>query len=595
MNGPGKIPPHANIPEWAALAIPSGLIIALSLSLQILAGWPVFDDRWIGPDSYMRLVRIFELLNGADWWNPVSVRGNHPEGETLHWSRVFDLWVIMLSIPFVPFFEMQIAIKIAAQIASPVLRLGVLFAVLWSVRPISTAGVRLAIGAVFAMQFSILTYLGVGRPDHHGLILLTWALLLGLLFRLFKSDWGMKQTIATGLILGIALWTSIEGLFATLMVFSGLGLTWLASNEDRARQLFCLSLAVSLTIVANIILEFTPANWLSEIYDKISFPHLSVFVVMTALCGILMLVPQQKGIMRVGTGLIAAIVLFVFAYAVFPKLLAGPMVDIHPRIIDEWYARNAEVEGLFGVTGFRYNDPKAIVYGLQLLIILPYFAFRAWSERDVERRRWVLLAALACVTSALVISELRWSIYFELLASIGLGLVVAMLVVRLESWNIATRTLGRIVLICGFMLGPQLLGLMVAASQSKEPEVTTAKCDMKVMAAYLSSKYADREMTILASNFSGPELLYRTHHNVVATPYHRNSAGILDSIDVLEGSNLDASINILERRNVDLILICPKPNNEPAAAIFDQRPNWIKEIAVPTTPIQSFRLFEVIR
>ena len=584
---------HPDLPEWLVFAIPAGLIVGLSLSLQGLNGWPAFDDRWVGPDSYMRLVRILELINGANWWEPVSMRSNFPDGEVLHWSRAFDLWVLTLSVPLLPFFETSTAVKIAAQVASICLRLGVLVSLLWAVRPFSTAGGRLAIGAVFAMQFSILTYLAVGRPDHHGLILLAWTIALGLLFRLLKSPWRMQETIITGVILGIALWISIEGLFAASMIFLSLSLTWLFFDEGRARQLFVLSVVLSLTIMATIALEFTPSNWLGEVYDKISFPHLVVSFFIMLLWALIQFLPQRSLVARIAAASVATSAVLLFVFLVYPKLIAGPMVDVDPRVIRDWYAHNAEVAGMIGADGFKFSDPKVIVYGLQALVIFPFLIFRACRVQDTTRRIWMLLAVLSLTVAGLAVMELRWSVYFELIAAIGIGLVLAILFAKMESWNIAARALCRIPLVLGLMIGPQLVGLTFATSQSNNTKV--AGCDIKQLASYLNTNYADRAHTILASNFAGPELLYRTKHNVIGTPYHRNGPGILDSIDVLEWRDGETSQAIIERRKIDLILICPLSEMSGKVVLHTKypRPNRLREIELPAE--NRYLLFEVMR
>jgi hypothetical protein len=143
------------------------------------------------------------------------------------------------------------------------------------------------------------------------------------------------------------------------------------------------------------------------------------------------------------------------------------------------------------------------------------------------------------------------------------------------------------------MIGPQLVGLTVATSQSSGTKV--AGCNMTAMAKYLNLNYADRAHTILASNFSGPELLYRTKHNVVATPYHRNGSGILDSIDVLEWRDNMASQAIVDRRQIDLILVCPPSGNSGKVGLHNKypRPRWLREIKFPTG--NRFLLFEVTR
>src|SRR3546814_9292280 len=55
-----------------------------------------------------------------------------------------------------------------------------------------------------------------------------------------------------------------------------------------------------------------------------------------------------------------------------------------------------------------------------------------------------------------------------------------------------------------------------------------AGCKVREVAAYLDSDagWGSQPQTVLAFMDVGPELLYRTRHRVIGTPYHRNGDGI---------------------------------------------------------------------
>ena len=55
----------------------------------------------------------------------------------------------------------------------------------------------------------------------------------------------------------------------------------------------------------------------------------------------------------------------------------------------------------------------------------------------------------------------------------------------------------------------------------------------------------------------GPELLYRTRHAVIATPYHRNRDGIIDVHRIMTEADQAISRGLIDRRGADLLLICP--------------------------------------
>jgi hypothetical protein len=58
----------------------------------------------------------------------------------------------------------------------------------------------------------------------------------------------------------------------------------------------------------------------------------------------------------------------------------------------------------------------------------------------------------------------------------------------------------------------------------------------------------------------GPMVLAYTHHTTLAGPYHRDSAGILDTYAVFAGSAVEQRA-VLQRRYIDYVLVCrPAPD-----------------------------------
>ena len=75
-------------------------------------------------------------------------------------------------------------------------------------------------------------------------------------------------------------------------------------------------------------------------------------------------------------------------------------------------------------------------------------------------------------------------------------------------------------------------------------------CDLQSAAAHLNGPVGlrDEPYLILTSIFYGSELLYRTDHQIVTGPYHRNDTAILDTYDALTAVDDGAARTIMERR-----------------------------------------------
>jgi hypothetical protein len=61
---------------------------------------------------------------------------------------------------------------------------------------------------------------------------------------------------------------------------------------------------------------------------------------------------------------------------------------------------------------------------------------------------------------------------------------------------------------------------------------------------------------VLAFVDQGPAILAYTRHSTLAGPYHRNSAGILDTYAAFTGTPADAA-RIVAARKVDYVMVCP--------------------------------------
>src|SRR3546814_15130036 len=92
----------------------------------------------------------------------------------------------------------------------------------------------------------------------------------------------------------------------------------------------------------------------------------------------------------------------------------------------------------------------------------------------------------------------------------------------------------------------------------------------------------------------GPELLYRTRHRVIGTPYHRNGDGIFDGYRILATTDFDAARAAVDERRIDLVLLCRSPAERAFSPPAEGQgilyplpqhaapPPWIKGVPLPS-------------
>ncbi len=110
----------------------------------------------------------------------------------------------------------------------------------------------------------------------------------------------------------------------------------------------------------------------------------------------------------------------------------------------------------------------------------------------------------------------------------------------------------------------------------------------------------------------GPEILYRARRSVFSIPNHRLQTGYTDTYRAMSAASDEAARAILERREVDLVLLCRSSSmdsfyrrgaqvSSPEETIFRERllrgqvPTWLKPVPLPDNLGDGFLLLEVDR
>ena len=192
-------------------------------------------------DCYMHLIRAAELYETGRWYDPVIERSNAPYGDHLHWTRPFDLLLLAGAVPGSLLTGFPSSLFWWGVVISPVLLIGVLLALRWTARPLLGEDGASIIGVLLMVQIGVLEYLRAGRPDHHGLLLALFVLLLGLMLRLVERPFTVGLCAAAGAVSALSMWVSVESLVMVAVILGVLGGLWVRQGGDSAKKAFCYS------------------------------------------------------------------------------------------------------------------------------------------------------------------------------------------------------------------------------------------------------------------------------------------------------------------------------------------------------------------
>jgi hypothetical protein len=548
--------------------VPFLLFAVAVLGVSVLLAWRVMpelitDRALADTDAYMRLVRVRLLATGGGWFDSVIPRSNWPAGETLHWTRPLDVLLLAGAWLLTPLMGFDQALHLAGVALSPVLLVALFAVVAWAAEPLVGRDARgLAMLALLA-QPTVMSYALPGRPDHHALILLCFGVSLGLMLRGLTEPaerrwaWGLGAAVAMGL------WVSPEFLLP-VAIFLGVGMAlWVTRGGPFAPFQRAWTGACAVVLVVMLLAE-RGAGALTIEYDRLSVVHVLVAALAWGVWWALSKwqrhtshrSPSRASTVpvRLGMGLLAGGVALAAMAAVFPRFFGGPMVDVTDPVVRTWLSRVTELQPALLPTEARRAGLLLANAG-SALVVLPTLV--PGLRRDA-RVLLLFVGITGCL--ALALAQVRWITYVQVMSAPAL----AMLVVHVRGrWSGEARTalVKRVVATAGLIAGPLLAG--AALFQMASPDLvqgTEIACEPEAVATWLATdpRWRDAPRTIAAYTDLGPVILYRSHHRVLATPYHRNAQGIRAAYDLLSTVDDERALALAREGDIDLILLCPQ-------------------------------------
>ena len=294
-------------------------------------------------------------------------------------------------------------------------------------------------------------------------------------------------------------------------------------------------------------------------------------------------------------------------WLLFPDFYAGPLVDVDSQVVTIWFNYIAKFAPLLDFGDLQGSYARFVFHLGPALLALPFLFHGAWRGRGPQRRMWLFLLLLSVLYVALAVQQQRWTGFAQYVIVIPYAGLLEALLDRLARGGDLLFAGARALLVLLFAFGFLFLG----AALPQKPLLAGGgpACPVTEMSRWLGQTpmLADRTRRILSFINFGPELLYRTRHEVIATPNHRNGASILDAVHALGRLPPAEARGIIERRKVDLILVClgteeaneyRRGNNGDtlfAAIEAGLPPPWLRPIVLPRPLAESFRLLEVVR
>ena len=596
-----RVIPNARGPWslWRTSALSGLVVMAVQSAFLLMGSSGFYHGTLFDPDCYMHLQRALRLANEG-WQQAVDPRINAPDGYTIHWTALFDILLVGGAAPLrLLGMSPANALFVWGGLISPVLLVASLSVFAWGVRGRVEGAAFLWLTVLMFTQPEFSGAFIVGRPDHHslvfGLLLAQAAWLYAFFDGRAKSGWALLA----GVLAGVQLCTSVEGLLTILTVLLALTLSWLFYGVQALRAT-CLYLAASIaTVVAWLVLEgwrylFVPA------YDRVSLVQVvalgSGFLAFAALA-----IADRRGLPeRAATRLIATALSGACAAAmtasIFPSFFLGPWPHLDVAVV-AWHRSISELQPLLP------SDPRHVATFLAQftapLLSLPLVLHTL--ARGSRKEKPVMLVSLVgiAVFGALALAQMRWSGEVQAVALLPWTLTTRRVMQSQASlvWhkiNVPLRSLA--------LSGALLLQTVPAALASRPANaadlVTTQGSDARSGCAWTRAimalgKVAPDNSIVMTSLWHGPEIVWRTQLRVIGAPYEIPPA-LRDTNAFMNGDEGAAHVIALER-HVTFVLIC---RNERAQG-FSARlagglaPDWLQPLPL-SAALAEFRLYRVV-
>lgn len=568
------------------------LLLAAALSFsRIELVWRT--GAFFDTDDAMRAVQLRDFLTGQSWFDVTARRVDPPNGLAMHWTRIVDLPLAGLQIPFSKFLSPDDAER-ATRIVFPFALMGALFAlVAWLTSVLSRPASRYAtiwltlLSGVMFMQFS------PGRIDHHAPQIVTLAAALGFFLQGLDPARAPRLAIASAL-MALSFAISLENLPFFVVMLAALPIVFVVDGAAARDQLLWFS-GGALIFFPGFYAAVVPSwAYFGSACDAYSFVHLVALCI--GLAGMIALALFAMRLDSPRKRLFAVAVCGALTLAsvgiIAPGCIGDPLGGLDPLLRNLWLAHVVEAKPLFALYATSRNAVIATLAPVALgLVAALCFAFAA---RDVERRRWLVLAAAISAGLAGGVWQYRVFTSVTPLAMVSLAAAIVVCVARLAADSSALLRAALIATLCA-VVSP--IGIALALPAQEDAEGAERGCLAPAALAPLAEYPASR---VIASFDIGAHILAHTPHSVFAAPYHRDNHGNRIAADAFLAPPAQAE-TMLRKAGAELVVWCLRarplpslakvaPNGLAAMLAKAEAPGWLVRKSPADAPLQIFAL-----
>ncbi len=544
------------------------LFIFLILLFAIIyqSDWQKIQNLYL-PDSddVTRALEVRAWLMGQDFYDMVLHSSNPPNGVDMHWSRISDLPLAITQLLLRPFFEQNIAEKIALFFTP--LWLGAIFTILCGLVAQKLSGAKyafwIAIGVTILTDSVTFAFIP-GRVDHHGIQLITLMLMIyGLLNNCIRGG------MVAGFALALSLTIGFELLPLQLILTAWLVLVWGFGGQTRKDQIigFCGSIFVFITL--GFLINNSPKDYFTPANDELSIAQLIPIWIGSVLLGICAIYLSGRKLFIRLAGLLGITLCLSLTALQFPILFARLYWQVSPLLRELWLD---EIGEMFPMRTFpiamQIEGGMFAIMGTIAAWILLIASIRTNGEkRRANIEKWALFApALLILTALTFFYQMRVFTHANTLAIIVVSAFIAQII---DNYKLLYALLAFIIL---SPTSPDLLSQLIPQDLANNNSKYNYGGEMKCHSAPDFAHLRQMPKGLALTNINmGSETIFLSGHNAISTSFHRDMGKDI-AYDIWISSP-DAAKQKIKARGIDYVAFCNKSTEIPS--ISNYAPNGL--------------------
>ena len=552
-----------------------------------------FAVRYFDTDDFMTIVRIRDFFENFDLADNIIKRANFPYGGDMHWTRIYDFFLISPSYILNFFFDIKKATEYVGLLISPAVKCVLIVVVYELMKKISQSKTAAFLTTLLIALHPAINYTNMfARPDHHAFTMLMMALYLLFLAECCENNFRNNlDNIKVGIVSALNLWTTPETLMLLLLTSA---VIFLYAYDDREKMLAvarqCAYTAASISVIVVVFRPFEVSTilflifsaaaiaaiykkifWLAAVlgavaicsvfntlpveYDKISIVHLILYIAMT--CFFAGSVKFDDFWKKCVVGGILGIAFL----ALFPKFFYGMEAGISDALREAWFAN--DVDEMKSPFSFDSTVVSYFVVYIVISVIAIYDKIQrlvAKQKESYDLMWWILIASCFCyIIFSCIADRLRATLAFfsiPLIVEFGFHGTFS----KFLSENL------KIILVCLLSIGSDVTQkyypiLRLFFMEGADGFIKF--CEMHKDAYEQEDRFfkvldgiSQKPITVFTYLGKAAPTLYYTKHNVVATPYHRHEQGIIAFNQVMQSPYNEPLVKeIFKKTKTDYVFV----------------------------------------